>query len=389
MNQTHCRRQHLIRTLLAGGLLVLAVPAVSSAQSAPDRNRTLDYNAETRRWVEIPPPQPGTAEGDLFHIRAQIKDEDYGDALESCDGFAQAYGEGDLLYPAVMIAKAEALIGKRRYYKAHELLQKFLNRYGGLELTGEALRLEFIIAETYLSGVRRKFLGMRVLASEDTAMSILDDISIGFPQDKLAPLAIKTKADYYFRKGEHAQAELAYSRLLQEYPNNRYHQLALKRSAESALASFRGIEYDEAALIEADARFRDYRLQYPQEAGQEGIGVILQEIRSYRAEKDFTIATYYERTGHLRSAVFYYSSVVREWPESAAAIKARAKLETLGQLPADAADGAGSAPTATGQQHGGADEAVRLEDLMLPSADDPNHASDHPATKDEPEDSAR
>jgi len=199
-----------------------------------------------------------------------------------------------------------------------------------MALTSEALRLQFVIAEAYLGGARREFLGLKILDAEDEGYRILDEISIEYENGDLALAAIKTKADHMFRKGDHALAELEYDRMVKEYPRSRYHQYALARSAESALASHAGVEYDESALIEAEERYREYRRLYPGAADRAGVGLILDGIREQRAEKEFITGQYYERTNHLSSAVYYYQSVVEDWPGTLAAARAADRLELIG-----------------------------------------------------------
>ena len=287
-----------------------------------------------------------------------IKAEEYGRALSALARFEKTHGADHALYPDVMIARAEALIGQRKYDRAHTILGEFLDRYSGLAQTSEALRLEFIIAETFFTGTKRKFLGMRLLSGEDIACSILVDISTSYPADPLAPLAIKTKADYYFRIGEHALAELEYARLLRGYPNHRYHRVGLRRSADAALASFRGLEYDEAALIEAQERFNDYRLQYPTAGDRQEVDVIVTGIEESRAAKDYSVGAYYERTDHLTTAVYYYRLVRREWPDTVAAARATARLISLGALEA-AESSAGVDEEASASADGGPGEVVK------------------------------
>jgi outer membrane protein assembly factor BamD (BamD/ComL family) len=306
------------------------LPSIAAAQ--PPRLRTLVYDAQKKEWVEQAPPPAGTAEGDLYVIRTEIQEKRYRKALSDIKEFVKKYGEQDAAYPEVLIAKAEALIGQRDYDKAHVVLQAFLGEFAGMAITSEALRLEFEIAETYLTGVKRKVWGIFRVSGEDRAFEILDEISGDYPENRLAELAIKTKADYLFRTGEHALAELEYSRMLREYPRSRYHQFALGRTAESALASFAGVEYDEAALVEASERYSDYRLKYPGPADREGVGLIQDSIRESRAEKEFRIAEYYERTDHIGSAIFYYRLVRTDFPDTAATGKAQVRLELLGAL---------------------------------------------------------
>ena len=306
---------------------LLSVPL---ADGDEPRLRELTFDQQDREWVELPTPPAGTAEGDLHRIRVQIKDGKYGPALRSVKRFAKKYGEDDAQYPAALIAKAEAMIGRHDYYKAYGVIQSFLDRFAGMDLTSDAIWLEFVIAETYLTGTKRKLLGVRWLSGEDIALRILDEISVDFPESQWAEYAIKTKADYHFGKGEHGLAELEYARLLRDHPQTRYHQPAMRRSAEAALATFAGVEYDEAALIESEERYRDYSSRYPAGADREDTDRILDGVQQQRGEKDFSISAYYERTEHLSSAVFYYQSVVDNWPDTVAATKARDRLGLLG-----------------------------------------------------------
>ncbi|MBU0717498.1 MAG: outer membrane protein assembly factor BamD, partial [Planctomycetes bacterium] len=161
------------------------------------------------------------------------------------------------------------------------------------------------------------------------AYRILDDISLNYPDERCAELAVKTKADHLFKEGEYDLAELEYARLLHDFPASRYCQYALRRSAEATLASFAGIDFDDAALIEAEERYRDYQASYRAAAESEGVSLILAEIRERQASKKFSVGRYYERTGYLSSAVFYYRSTVKDWPDTVAATKAKARLALL------------------------------------------------------------
>lgn len=320
------RRRHVV--FVVAGTWCLA--ALAPAQTQQDRTRSLTYDSEQRRWVEVPPPPVGTPAGDLHIVKLKIKDRKFRSALRHVRRFIKKYGQDDAHYPQVLLAKADALIGRRACYKAYKILQGFLDQFSGMALTEEALRLEFEIAEYYLTGLKRKIWGLRWFSGTDVAYRILDDISTGYPESDLAMLAIKTKADHLFRRGDHVLAELEYSRLMRDYAQSRYHRFAMLQTGESALASFRGVEYDDAGLIEARERFEEYLSRWPAAADRERVELLLETIRLRRAEKEYTTGTYYERTRHLTSAVFYYRSVVRNWPDTIAASKAAERLDLLG-----------------------------------------------------------
>jgi outer membrane protein assembly factor BamD (BamD/ComL family) len=300
------------------------------ADTPTPRLRNLTYDSQKKEWIEKTPPLPGTPEGDLFIIRRLNSEERYRAASQAITDFEKSHGKSDALYAEVILAKAEALIGREKFDDAHELLQKFLDEYGGMTITVDALRLEFIIAEAYLGGVKRTVWGIFRVSAVEEGHKILDEIIADYPDTKLAELALKAKADRHFRAGEHDLAELEYARLLREYAQSRYQEYALRRAADSALASFAGVDYDEAALIEAQERYNDFRVRFGSAGDREQVTVILDSIRQSRAEKEYRIGEYYERTDHLSSAVFYYQLVMKEWPNSIAATKAASRLDLLG-----------------------------------------------------------
>ena len=304
--------------------------AASVVNAQEPRTRSLTFDRDRRAWVEQSPPHPGTPEGDLHRIQVANADGRHRTALRLSKEFEKQYGRDDALYPELLIQKAEAFIGRRNFTDAHETLQAFLNEFGGMILTDEALRMQMVVAEAFLTGAKRKVWGIFRFSGKDLAYRILDELSAGYPDSRYAEAAIKTKADHLFQQGDFELAELEYARLLREYPRTRYHQFGLQRVAAAALASFAGVEYDEAALIEAAERYREYRATYPADAEREGIDVILEGIRESRAEKDFLIGQYYDRTGHANSAVFYYQSVLDNWPDTIAAAKASESLRLLG-----------------------------------------------------------
>ena len=339
---------------VAASVWLVGVASIDVANAQKPRLRTLKYDQQSEQWSEVVPPPPGTPKGDLFAIRVLLEKERFRSVLSSAKRFVKNYGEDDANFPAVMICRGQAWIGKRKYGKALAVVEEFLDRFGGIELTDEAQRQRFVIAEAYLGGFKRKFMGLRILSGIDRGYAILDEISFDSPDPEIAVLAIKTKADHLFLTGDHGLAELEYGRLLTDHPNSRYHRFALRRSADAALASFAGVEYDDAPLIEARGRFVDYRVRYPAAAAAEQVDSVLNTIRARRAEKHYVIAEYYERTEHLSSAVYYYRIVMERWPETVAASKARTRLELLGALNAtpDRPDGSNSTSPSTTEADG-------------------------------------
>jgi outer membrane protein assembly factor BamD (BamD/ComL family) len=320
------KRLGLLSSTCVGTALFLGPQSL--AQDA--RLRTLVYEPAQRDWLEQAPPPAGTPAGELYAIRKSIKDGAYRQALSELDRFVKQHGTEHELYPDSLVLRAQALVGRKKFQEAHEVLQTFLAEFRGMDLTAEALRLEFVVAEAFLAGAKRRFLWVFWIRDVEFGYKIFDEISTQYRDSPLAELALKRKGDHLASVGDHDLAEIEYARMLRDYPQSRYRQYALARTAQSALASFGGIPYDEAALIEAEERYRDYAAQFPAAAAGEGVGLVLDTIRESKAEKEFQIGQYYEKTDHAASAVFCYRLVLANYADTIAAAKAHERLELIG-----------------------------------------------------------
>ena len=326
--------------LLVGlSVLLLWAGSAGAADRIPGARESLEYDSRRGEWVEQEAPLPGTAEGDLRLVRMDHSEERHGKAYRGIKKWLKTYGSASELYPEAAVLRARIEIARRDYYKAHKHLNQFLNEYGATQAADEAIHYEFVIAEVFLSGTNRKFVGLRMLPAEDLGIRILDDLTANYPDSPVAELALKTKADHFFSKGDFALAEMEYNRLREQFSRSRYVRYGLRRSADAALASFPGIEFDDASLIEAETRFKEYLAMYPGVAEQEDVGTLLDGIREQRADKELHIGDYYRKVKRYKAASFYYRSTVSNWPETIAAGEAAVRLAQLGMDAAPVASG--------------------------------------------------
>jgi outer membrane protein assembly factor BamD (BamD/ComL family) len=309
------------RNLLALVMLVgVGLGRAYADQTPTTRPHQLRFAPKQSEWIELPKPEPGTAAGDLAAARAALAEQQYGKARKLIRAWQKSYGSSSEFLPQALLLEARAEKGLRNYYDAYQVLDRLISDFRATEAADDGVVELFNIAEVYLSGVRRKLWGMRLLDASELALDILDRITAEFAGTRLAELALKTKADYFFQRGDFPLAELELARLLQEYPESQYRRYAMKLSADAALASFTGVRFDDAPLVEAEERYRMYAREYPDDAG--GVSPILETIRERRAEKELEIGRYYRKIDEPEAAVFYFESVQAHWPDTAAAAQA-------------------------------------------------------------------
>jgi outer membrane assembly lipoprotein YfiO len=324
-------------------LVAATTPLPSHAWAAEKEDKEtyperLTYDPKTGEWLELPPPEPGTEDGDLELARATLaraeKRNDFLRARKLLKGWITTYYDSKR-YPEALFYYADAEFQLGNLMKAYETYERLLDEQKGSDLGQRALRNEIVIAEVFLSGRWRKIWGgvIRMPAYEE-ALDILERVATNrAPGTAFAEQAIKIKADYHYNKGEFTDAEQEYARLARDFPRSRYTRLALLRSAQAAYASFPGVKFDDSALVEAEERFEQFRKSHPQAAEEENVPLLLEQIRNSRAQKEFTVGRYYEKTKHPRAAAFYYRSVVKYWPDTTWAVLAQGRLDRIGSQP--------------------------------------------------------
>lgn len=320
-------------------VLLLVVPVASDSVGGPPAElesrypERLTYDLQKQEWVPDRAPEPGTADGDLALVRSALARSEEKQAAKQLDEWMETYSDDSARLPEAVFLRGRADFELGNWMRAHRRYQEVLNRWPGSEWAEQALRGEFIIAEGFLSGRKRKFLGVRMFKAHEEALDILDDIMLNHPSSALAERAHRVKAEFYFRRGEFELAEDAYAQLARDYPAGEHVRDAMLQSAHAALAGFPGVQFDDSSLIEAEERFLEFRRAFPHHAEGEQIGVILDSIQGKRAEKDFRIGEYYERVGRLQAAVHYYRLVSRGWPDTTWASRSRARLAFVGVSP--------------------------------------------------------
>ncbi len=232
---------------------------------------------------------------------------------------------------------AESHFEQGDYFKAYEYFEQVVENTGG-ELFNKALLREMDVARAFLSGKKRRLLGVFRISAYDEAIDILDRIWERVPGTRLAEEAVKLKADYYFETGELDLAQDEYVALARDFPAGRYTQLALLRAAEAAAASYPGTPFTDEALLEADERYRQVGDLFPAFARREGVDTRRDGIREQRAEKDLAIGQWYEKVGRRSAAGYYYRLVLEQWPGTLAATEAEVRLRGVGDLPSAEAE---------------------------------------------------
>jgi outer membrane assembly lipoprotein YfiO len=282
------------------------------------------------KWVRLAEPKEGTAAGELSLLRQDLDGKRYGDALKHAQRFLKRY-PADPLREEVMGLAGDAELARGHYWQAYEWCEKQLAAFPGGEGMERALKREMEVAEAFLAGKKRIAARVFRLPARSEGIDILQRIAEHAPGTPTAEAALLTIGDYYYNQGQWADAVSAYDNYLKLFPRSRHAEHAELHAAQALRRSYRGAQYDETPLLEAEQRFGAFHERYPAAARQANVEQVLRQIRAARAEKQFEVGRFYARTGRKAAAAQYFNLVVDAYGDTDWAVRAEAELTRLGQ----------------------------------------------------------
>jgi outer membrane protein assembly factor BamD len=319
-----------LRHLVAAAAIAAGLSAtLAAAQDGPPPG----WELRNGTWVPLVQPGSGTPEAQVAQM---IKDLQEGRAklvVDSAKNWIKANKTNPLM-PQVLLLQGDAEISRGNRYAALYPYEDLLNNYPTSDLYLPVLEREFNLAEAFLGGYKRKFLGLRILPVTEDALQLLDRIQDRQRGSAIAERAGIRVADYYYNAGKFQEAIDAYSDFMKRYPYSQYFRKAEIRRAESALGNFRGVLFDYTPLIDARDLLGDITRTYPQSAEHLQARAIDDRIYQLEGQKELEIARYYYRAGKKHASAYYYKRVIANWPDTLYAEAARREL--IARVPGEA-----------------------------------------------------
>lgn len=245
-----------------------------------------------------------------------------------------------------LLAQANFSYGDRleSYYEFDELL----DLYPDSPLFNPALERQYDIADAYLKGYKRRFLGVPMFGAEDEAVEMLYRLQQRSPGSPLAEKALLRTGDYYYRTSDFDLAADVYAAFVRAYPRSPDVPRVRLRQAFSYYAQFRGLKFDATPIIDAREQLAAIISVYPKLADEENLSPVIARIDEAFARKIFQTADFYRRTDEPRAAVYNWRYLIQTYPNAPEAELARKQLAKMPKAllsdPPPAA-GSGYAPT--------------------------------------------
>jgi outer membrane protein assembly factor BamD (BamD/ComL family) len=163
------------------------------------------------------------------------------------------------------------------------------------------------------------------------SMRVYENIRLNDPTGPLADDAIMSMANAHFLAGRYEDADYNYSLLRKEYPESEFQFEAHLLGLQCKLRRYQGPDYDGSPLVEADKIAEQLLKQFPDQIQSERARIesIRLQLAREHALRDYSMATYYEKTKYYGAAKFYYREVAEKFPTTQLAEKSRTRLAEL------------------------------------------------------------
>ncbi len=144
------------------------------------------------------------------------------------------------------------------FYECDELIEN----YPDSKLFFAALELQYRVADAFLSGYRKKFLGLAVVPMEDTGIEMLFRVQERSPGSPIAEKSLLRTARYYYQSSQFDLAADAYGAFIRIYPRSPEVGRVRLRQAHANFAQYHGPRYDATPLLDARAQFAEVQTRH-------------------------------------------------------------------------------------------------------------------------------
>ncbi|MBI4343082.1 MAG: outer membrane protein assembly factor BamD [Candidatus Omnitrophica bacterium] len=309
-------------------LLLISLVVLLSLASAPAAFAAWIWSPQTG-WVGPTGAVKDTPEEQLAFATAFFDRQDFKRARTEFRKLLKAYKDSR------EAAEAQYYLGRCAeergdYYKAFQEYRKTIQTYPSTQRFDEILEREYQVANYFLAGKKRKLLGgVAILPARDKAVEIFQAIVDDGPFSEQGQLAQYKLGLAHLALHDFEAAVGAFEQVISRYPESPLVDDARFQIAQASLKGTFKAGYDQSPTDLAVRELEHFLREYPESELSQEARTRLQDLKERRAQHEYEVGTFYERRRHPASALIYYESVVKRFPQSSWAPHAAARIQVL------------------------------------------------------------
>ncbi|MGA2032775.1 MAG: tetratricopeptide repeat protein [Thermoguttaceae bacterium] len=167
------------------------------------------------------------------------------------------------------------------------------------------------------------------------ALAAYEAVRIHDPLGPLADYAVMSIANAYFRRGRWEEAAYHYDLIRKDYPKSKFQRDAHVLGVQARLRVYQGPVYDATPLNQAGETADQALTQFRGRLGEEEQNMLKTraEIIEQKAEREWNRAAYYDKHKFYGAAREHYQSIIKEYPQTDLAQKARERMAQIRDEP--------------------------------------------------------
>ncbi|MBI3323157.1 MAG: outer membrane protein assembly factor BamD [Candidatus Omnitrophica bacterium] len=305
-------------------LWVLAGLLVSEAQAA------WVWTPQTRRWINPKYAAKDTPQHQMDWAVGFFEKKDYKRSSKEFIRLVRTYPRSELAPEAQYLGGLSfELMG--RASPAFGAYKKLIEIYPFSARFKDGIEREFLIAESLFGGKKMHLIGPIKVPALDKAIEIYQHVVDHAPYGEYGDRAQLRLGECYIRQSRFEEANRAFQRVVDEYPNSPLVEVAKFNVAFCARQLSLKASYDQSATDEAVTWFEGFIASHPDSDLVPQAEESLRQLHEIKAEGLAGIARFYETKGKPAAAAVYYRQITQEFPESLVAAEAVSKLQEFEQ----------------------------------------------------------
>ncbi len=164
------------------------------------------------------------------------------------------------------------------------------------------------------------------------AIKTYESIRLNDPTGPRADDAIMATANIYFRYGQYEEADYNYTLLRREYPRSELQFEAHLLGLQAKLRKYQGEDYDGTPLEEAKSLVKQLNSQFSgrlSKVEKDRLAMVEGQLNLEIANRDYRMASYYDKKKDYGAARFYYAEVMKKYPQTELAKKASDRVAEI------------------------------------------------------------
>jgi len=244
-----------------------------------------------------------------------------------------------------MFMKAESHFFADAYSKANQSYGEMLKKYPNSRHLDQVDRRRFAIAQWWIDLDKRSTLRdalpnlfdrqRPLFDSFGHAVKTWDQIRFDNPTGQLSDDATMAGGVAQFEAAKYSDADILLTDLMVNFPLSEHQFQAHLLSLKCKQMIYEGPDYDGGGLTEGEKLIvKMYKIfPYQAEKHREYLDSEYRTIRLKKAEREHSLARYYDRRKEYGAAKHYYAAVMRDFPDTNLAVESETRIAELAGLP--------------------------------------------------------